>query len=157
MDANEDDGPAAVADGSDDTYVDTTTGDQPAAEATASNTTDDTTTVSNQKRRNKSYSVSYKLDVTRFAKANSIRLAARKYQIDLKRVREWRQKESDLKEMAVGSKDVKRGKGGGRKPCSVELEEDVLSWIRSMRSRRLRVRRKMVMRRAWTFTMRSIA
>ena len=157
MDANEDDGPAAVADGSDDTYVDTTTGDQPAAEAATSNTTDDTTTVSNQKRRNKSYSVSYKLDVVRFAKANSNRLAARKYQIDPKRVREWRQKESDLKEMAVRSKDVKRGKGGGRKPCSVELEEDVLSWIRSMRSRRLRVRRKMVMRRAWTFTMRSIA
>ena len=46
------------------------------------------------------------------------------------------------------SSDRKRVKGAGRKPSCVELEDDILEWIKDMRSRRLRVSRKMVKRKA---------
>ena len=99
------------------------------------------------KDRKRSFSVAFKLQAVSLAKANSNNSAARKYKVDPKRIREWRQKEATLKAESETSAAKKRVKGGGRKPLCLQLEDEVLEWIRDMRTRRLRVSRKMVKRK----------
>lgn len=48
------------------------------------------------KRKNKSYNFEFKLTVVNTAKEAGNRAAARKYNVDEKRVREWRKQEASL-------------------------------------------------------------
>ena len=70
---------------------------------------------------------------------------SRRFQVDERRIREWRTTHA-----ARGNKGKQRSRlsGGGRKPLSMELEEVLLEWIDSRRSRGLRVSSKLVMKKA---------
>ena len=76
---------------------------------------------------------------------NSNRGAAVKFHIDVKRVREWRQKKDKI--VAMKSKR-KRLDGAGKKLMDEQLEEDLLKWILERRSNMLRVSRKLIMFKA---------
>ena len=71
------------------------------------------------------------------------RAAARKFRVDERRIREWRQK-SDL--VKIPSKK-KRLEGGGRKAALPEMEE-VVAWIEGCRAKNFRVTRASVRRKA---------
>ena len=69
--------------------------------------------------------------------------AARKSRVDERRIREWRQKKSDL--MKIPSK--KKRLEGQRKAALPEMEE-VVAWIEGCRAKNLRVTRASVHRKA---------
>ena len=75
---------------------------------------------------------------------------ARRFQVDEKRVGEWRGNKATIEGLITTKKGKERSRltGGGRKPLSTELEEVLLGWIESRRHRGLRVSRKLTMKRA---------
>jgi transposase-like protein len=93
----------------------------------------------------KSYSVAFKMQVIKEAKEKSNRSAAKQFHVAPKRVREWRKQEDQLSRT---SRKKRRLDGGGRKPAILGLEEELLQWIRQLRSDKLRVTRNMVKREA---------
>ena len=103
-------------------------------------------TLSKIKQYRQKYSMEFKKATIKYAQENSIQSAPKKFKVDLKRVREWVQKEEKATSM--------RGKrfivdGGERNLTDVELEEEeVLSWIRQRSSSILRVSKKLVMFKA---------
>ena len=55
-----------------------------------------------------------------------------KYDVDKRKVREWRSKKSELEEYSSKKKQLP---GGGRKPIlDVDLEEELSEWINSSRA-----------------------
>ena len=78
----------------------------------------------------KNYSLKFKLDAISFAAIHGNHAAEKKYNVDRKRIREWREKKESI-EKTVKSKKAKgcqrkRVEGGGRKPFSEKLDETVL-------------------------------
>ena len=73
------------------------------------------------------------------------RAAARKFNVDERRIREWRQKKSEL--VKLPSKK-KRLEGGGRKAALPEMEEELAAWIEGCRAKNFRVTRASVCRKA---------
>ena len=107
----------------------------------------------NESKRRKlhSYTLEFKLSaIGEVKKGKSKEAAARKFGVAPKRIREWCKQEDKLKAMVSHSSQSQRKRldGGGRRPLLDTLEERVYEWIESMRSRRLRVTRKMVKREA---------
>eukprot|EP00794_Sanderia_malayensis_P014636 gene14636-16155_t len=105
---------------------------------------------SHKGKKMRSYTIGFKLEVVEYAKVNSNQAAATKFNVDRTSVREWRKKERDLKGMlsSRGTKGRKRLDGGGRKPLNESMEERLLEWIFQHRSKRLRVSRKLIMKKA---------
>ena len=60
----------------------------------------------------RAYSMKFKMEVIKYAEQNSHRSAGTKFQVDVKRVKEWR-KQSD--EISVSNAKKQRLAGGGRK------------------------------------------
>ena len=89
----------------------------------------------------KSYTMSFKQTVAKFAKENSINSASMKFKVDRKRIREWI---NNLEKISTKKSTRKRLDGGGRKPMIVEIEENLLEWIYERRSKMLHVSRKMI-------------
>ena len=81
--------------------------------------------------------------------------AERKFGVDRKRIREWIQNESKIQNK-VSSKNrgsfAKKQDGGGRKMKDMDLEEILLEWITLQRSKKLRVSRKLIQRKAKIYT-----
>ena len=105
----------------------------------------------NKRRKLHSYTLEFKLNaISEVKKGKSKEATARKFGVAPKRIREWYKQEEKLKAMASHSSQSQRKRldGGGRRPLLDTLEERVYEWIESMRSRRLRVTRKMVKREA---------
>ena len=100
---------------------------------------------SHKGEKRSAYSMEFKKQVICFAEKNSNRGAAVKFHIDVKRVREWRQKKDKI--VAMKSKR-KRLDGAGKKLMDEQLEEDLLKWILERRSNMLRVSRKLIMFKA---------
>ena len=100
--------------------------------------------------KTKSYSISYKLAALDFLKFHNVSEAARKFNVDRKRIREWREQEKKLREedKVCVQKKRKRLSGGGRKPRCEELERKLQAWICSRREERLPVSRTMIQRQA---------
>ena len=98
----------------------------------------------------KSYSLDLKKEVVEYAINYSNRQAGRRYNVDEKRVREWRAKMEDIKARVADKGGLKRRRldGGGRKLTNDDLEEEVLIWIMDRRSAMLRVSRKLIMKKA---------
>ena len=98
----------------------------------------------------KSYPMDLKKEIVDYAIKNSNREAGRRYSVDEKRVREWRNKMDDIKAKVADKGGLKRRRldGGGRKVTNEELEEEVLMWIMDRRSAMLRVSRKLIMKKA---------
>ncbi|XP_067019455.1 jerky protein homolog-like [Acropora muricata] len=82
-----------------------------------------------------------------YAKSHGNRPASRRFQVDEKRVREYKATIEGLITTKKG-KERSRLTGGGRKPLTTELEEVLLGWIESRRSYGLRVSRKLTMKKA---------
>ena len=99
------------------------------------------------KDKRRSYSFGLNLEDVKFANLNPNH-AARKFKVGLKLYWEYGVQQEVAMSAGKTSSDRKRVKGAGRKPSCVELEDDILEWIKDMRSRRLRVSRKMVKRKA---------
>ena len=95
--------------------------------------------VSGKGKKRHSCSISTKLEVIAYAESNSKEVAARKFRVDAKRIREWCQKKAELE---TSANPRKRLHGSGRKPLSTELEDRVLEWIHDMRARGQRVSRR---------------
>ena len=71
--------------------------------------------------------------------------AAPKFNIELKRVREWRRVAEKFNTVKVNRKGLD---GGGRNCLDAELEEEVACWVYSMRQKIFHVGRKMIMFKA---------
>ena len=71
----------------------------------------------------KSYTISFKQTVAKFAKENSISPASWKFSLDRKRIREWMNNSSEWNIY----KSTREGlDGGGCKPVITEIEENLL-------------------------------
>ena len=88
-----------------------------------------------------SYSIQFRKDVVSYAVNHSNRTAASKFNIEPKRVREWRSVAEKFNTVKVNRK---RLDGGGRNCLDAELEE-VACWVYSMRQKMLHASRKMIM------------
>ncbi len=97
-------------------------------------------------KKNNSYSAEFKLEAVGFAvECNSNHKAAKKFNVDRKRIREWRANQSKLES---GSGKRKRLDGAGRKPFDLDIEEVLLEWVQARRSNGFRVSRKMIRNKA---------
>ena len=88
-----------------------------------------------------SFTIEFKKKVAELALRSSNRETARRYNVDERRVREWRTKIDALADVAQkhGGTKKKIFEGGGRKPTDNDLETDLLEWIHERRSNMLRV------------------
>uniref|UniRef100_K7FWM6 DDE-1 domain-containing protein n=1 Tax=Pelodiscus sinensis TaxID=13735 RepID=K7FWM6_PELSI len=78
----------------------------------------------------KSYTADFKLSVVAFAKDNGNRAAGRKYSVNEKSVREWRNEEGELEKLHPRKRAQR-----GQKAKWPNLEENLLRWVRSQRER----------------------
>ena len=93
-----------------------------------------------------SYSTEFKLEAVRFAvECSSNYQAAKKFNVDRKRIREWRANQSKLESASCKRK---RLAGAGRKPFDLDIEEMLLEWVHERRSNGFRVSRKMIRSKA---------
>ena len=102
--------------------------------------------VKKKKKKKSSYSTEYNLETIKFAKeSKSIYSAAKKFNVDHKRIREWQSTKAKLQ-----AADNKRKclDGGVRKPFAVGLENELLEWIHERRSTGLQVSRAMIPHKA---------
>uniref|UniRef100_A0A8P4FYH3 HTH CENPB-type domain-containing protein n=2 Tax=Dicentrarchus labrax TaxID=13489 RepID=A0A8P4FYH3_DICLA len=87
----------------------------------------------------------FKERVLRFAETNSGEKTARHFNIDAKRVRDWKKQREEL---LLADRRRARLTGGGRKKLSVELERRLAEWISSMKEEHCRVSRNMIKKKA---------
>ena len=93
-----------------------------------------------------SYSTEFKLEAVRFAfECNSNYKAVKKFNVDRKRIREWRANQSKLESASCKRK---RLDSAGRKPFDLDIEEVLLEWVHERRSNGFRVSRKMIRSKA---------
>jgi hypothetical protein len=107
--------------------------------------------MSHKGKKVSSYTTKFKLEAVAYAELiNSNRSAGEKFNVDKKRIREWRKSKDDL--VATKKKDQgakrKRLDGAGRKPLDVQMEEVLVEWIYNRRDKGLRVSRKLIMKKA---------
>ena len=79
-----------------------------------------------------SYTVAFKLKVVNFAKENNNSRAARLFDVDRKRVIDWRKSEQHLISIEEKNKR-KRLSGGGIKITDIDIEERLKLWIQKRR------------------------
>ena len=92
---------------------------------------DTSAATSNKGKLKRIYSMSCKKEAIAFAETTNNRIAAKKFNVDVKRIREWRQKQADIIETyaKVKGQAKQRLSGGGRKITDEGLEELLLEWI----------------------------
>ena len=100
---------------------------------------------SGKEKTRQSYTIQFKNDVVSYAVNHSNRAAASKFNIEPKRVREWRSVAETFNTVKGNRKLVT---GGGRNCLDAELEEEVACWVYSMRQKMLPVSRKMIILKA---------
>ena len=92
------------------------------------------------------FSTEYKLEAIKIAKeCRSISRAAKKFNVDRKRIREWQRAKAQLQ---AADKKRKSLEEGGRKPFDVGLGDELLKWVHDRRSNGLRVSRAMISHKA---------
>lgn len=89
---------------------------------------------SHKGKKIKSYTVGFKLKVVQYAKDTNNHKAARTFDVDRKRVIEWRKKEEDLKAMD-GKTSKKRIPGGGKKVGNVDIDTQLRVWMEVRRDK----------------------
>ena len=95
--------------------------------------------------KKRSFDAAFKLSVIEDAESTTNRAAARKFKVDERRIREWRQKKSELQKLP---KKKKRLEGGGRKAALPEMEEELIAWIEGCRAKNFRVTRSSMQNQA---------
>lgn len=103
---------------------------------------------SNVSRKNRSFSMSFKRDAIAFAEKTSNRSAARKFKVDGKRIREWRQNKELIIEACENGIEKHRLRGAGRKVAHQAMEEELIRWYQEQKSNGLLVSRRSVMEKA---------
>lgn len=98
--------------------------------------------------KKRSFSAEFKLEAVNYAEHHSGEAAARKYNVDPRRIREWKKLKQALIEMKEEGKQKKRLHGGGRKKVSEEMELRIVMWILEQRHKNLRVSGKMIRNKA---------
>ena len=103
-------------------------------------------TVSHKGEKRRKFTLQFKSSVVEYALSASNREAARKFDVDEKRVREWRANNEKLNQLKSTSQGAKRMRleGGGRKITNFDVEEQLLEWIHERRANSLRVSRKLI-------------
>ena len=96
------------------------------------------------KSKKRALDAAFKLSVIDCAEKTTNRGAARKFGVDERRVREWRQKKEGLEELPSKKKRLE----GGRKAAYPEVDGEVLAWIEGCREQNFRVSRSSVQTRA---------
>ncbi|XP_037617888.1 uncharacterized protein LOC119483644 [Sebastes umbrosus] len=91
------------------------------------------------------FDITFKESVLQYAEENSGEETARHFNIDTKRIRDWRKQKEEL---LMADRGRARVAGGGRKKVSEELEERLSEWIYSTRDERSRVSRNMIKKKA---------
>ena len=81
--------------------------------------------ISHKGKKKKKYSLDFKKQVIAFAEVHGNRPASRHFEVDERRIREWRSKKSEIVQLVASKKGKQRSKlsGGGRKPLSMKLED----------------------------------
>ena len=106
--------------------------------------------ISHKGQKRKKHSLAVKKESIPYAETHGNQPASRQFQVHEKRVREWPGNKATIEGLITTKKGKERSRltGGGRKPLSTELEEVLLGWIESRRSRGLCVSRKLTMKKA---------
>ena len=94
--------------------------------------------------KKRSYDAAFKLAAIECAENTTNRAAASCEKFS-RRIREWRQKKSELESLPSKKK---RLEGGGRKAALPEMEEELVAWIEGCRAKHFRVTRISVQKRA---------
>ena len=98
--------------------------------------------VSSKGRKKRSYSMEFKKQVVVYAEVNNNRSAASHFDVETKRVKEWKK---DFEKIKSTKLNTQRLDGSGRRGINENLEEDLVHWIDEKRSKMLHVSRKMIM------------
>lgn len=100
--------------------------------------------------RQKGYTVYFKVFVVDWLRAHQRNLTqtSREFGVDRKRIREWDQKYTFLKQHNKGAAAKKQRLGGGRSPLSKELDEKLFEYLEETRSEGLAVSNKLLLHRA---------
>lgn len=106
--------------------------------------------ISHKGKKIQKYSLDLKKQVIAHAEVHGNRPASRHFEVNERRIREWRAKKSEIVKLVAAKKGKQRSKlsGGGRKPLSTNLEEILMEWIDSRRASGLRVSCKLIMKKA---------
>ena len=98
-----------------------------------------TEAISHKGKTLKKCNLSFKKEVIAYAEING-KPASRQFSVEERRIREWRATKSNIEGLlrtTAKAKQRSRLRGGGRKPLSAKLEQVMLEWIESRRSRGL--------------------
>ena len=107
-------------------------------------------TMSHKGKRISSYTLKYKLEAIAYAENNSINSASKKFNVERKRIREWKSKKEELLSLKKkdGSAKRMRLEGAGCKPLVQQMEEVLVEWIYDRQEKGLQVSRKLIMKKA---------
>ena len=100
---------------------------------------------SHKGKKRRSFTTQFKQEVVEFASEHSNRSAAQRFNVEPKRVREWKDNFDKIK---TAKSSRQKLEGGGRKCIDEDLEENLVIWIYEQRSKILHVSRKMIMFKA---------
>ena len=81
--------------------------------------------MSHKGEKRRSYTMEFKREAIEYAEKNSNHKAAEKFNVAVKRIREWRQNKLKIFEPTVKPNN-KRLEGGGRKPLDLQLENQLV-------------------------------
>ncbi|XP_041645374.1 uncharacterized protein LOC121510985 [Cheilinus undulatus] len=101
--------------------------------------------ISKSMETRRKFDFKFKETVLQYAEKTSGEQAARFFNIDPKRIRDWRKQRAKL---LLADQRRARLTGGGRKKVSLELEKRLSQWIYSMREKQKRVSRKIIRAKA---------
>ena len=81
----------------------------------------------------RTFALSFKKEAIAFSETTNSRKAVTKFNVDIKRIREWRQNKADIIKTCAKAKAWGKKKqtleGGGRKITDEGMEERLLEWI----------------------------
>lgn len=105
--------------------------------------------VTARKERHRSFDLDFKLRVIEVAEKKSKESAAREFDVNPKRIREWCKKKEELMKQKKSSGGSRRKRlHRGRKAQYEDMDESLFSWIMNLRERNLRVSRRMIVEQA---------
>ena len=110
----------------------------------------DTNPESGKGKKRNSYDLMTKLEAVAYAELKGKRPAARKFGVEVKRIREWCSKKTELtyKASTADGQKRKRLDGAGRKPLYEELEGVILEWFHGMKEKKEHISMKTIGKKA---------
>ena len=82
-----------------------------------------------EKKAKRSYSLDFKLQAIALARQTNFTKAAKQLNIERQTLSQWSRTEERLRELNEAGMKRRRLPGGGRKPLSADLEEQLLAWL----------------------------